>query len=135
MDQSENYEAMESENQSEKNGTHIVQDFSESLFAVMGEYGNSVSIYSSESLIVKHQIQIGTVVRSFQFNKKGREFIVVTKDQRIRFYSLTRYEGTYIRELCTVHRGAVRTTDISKNGGFMLTGGEDNLLKIWDYDA
>jgi hypothetical protein len=21
------------------------------------------------------------------------------------------------------------------NGGFMLTGGEDNLIKIWDYEA
>jgi len=34
-----------------------------------------------------------------------------------------------------VHRGSVRSTDLSNNGGFMLTGGEDNLIKIWDYEA
>ena len=74
-------------------------------------------------------------MKSFQFNKRGNEIIVVTKDQRIRFYSLSRFEGVFIKELTTVHREAIRTTDLSNNGGFMLTGGEDNLIKIWDYDA
>lgn len=60
---------------------------------------------------------------------------MVTKDQRIRVYSLARFEGIYLRELNTVHSGAVTTTDLSENGGFMLTGGQDNLIKIWDYDA
>jgi len=101
----------------------------------MGEYGNSVMIYSSDSVVLKHHIQVGIVVKSFQFNKNGREIIVVTKDQRIRFYSFTRFEGNYLKELSTVHRGAVQSTDLSNNGGFMLTGGEDNLIKIWDYDA
>ena len=59
----------------------------------------------------------------------------MTKDQRVRVYSLATFEGAYLRELCTVHKGAVTCTDLSTNGGFMLTGGEDNLLKIWDYDA
>ena len=59
----------------------------------------------------------------------------MTNDHRVRFYSLSRYEGVYTKELCTVHRGAVRSTDLSNNGGFMLTGGNDNLLKIWDFEA
>ena len=41
----------------------------------------------------------------------------------------------HLRDLNTVHRGACKTTDLSKNGGYMLTGGEDNLIKMWDYDA
>ena len=75
------------------------------------------------------------MVRSFKFTKNNRELIVVTKDQRIRFYSLATFEGAYLRELHTVHKGAVTCTDLSHNGGFMLTGGQDNLLKLWDYDA
>ena len=71
------------------------QNYYESLFAVMGEYGNSIMIYSSDSVILRHQIQVGTVVRSFQFSSNGRELIVVTKDQRIRFYNLSRFEGVY----------------------------------------
>ena len=109
--------------------------FMDSLFGIMGEYGNNIMIYSSDSIILKHQINVGQVVRSFQFTKNNRELIVVTKDQRIRFYSLATFEGAYIREVHTVHKGACTSTDLSHNGGYMLTGGQDNLLKIWDYDA
>mmetsp|Transcript_15803 Transcript_15803/g.21395 ORF Transcript_15803/g.21395 Transcript_15803/m.21395 type:complete len:96 (-) Transcript_15803:3026-3313(-) len=52
----------------------------ESLFGIMGEYGNNLMIYSSESIILKHQINVGTIIRSFQFTKSNREVIVVTKD-------------------------------------------------------
>ena len=92
-------------------------------------------IYSSESVVLKHQINVGQIVRSFQFTRNNRELIVVTKDQRIRVYSLANFDGVYIRELHTVHKGAVTCTDLSNNGGFMLTGGQDNLLKLWDYEA
>ena len=52
----------------------------ESLFGIMGEYGNNIMIYSSDSIILKHQISVGHIVRSFQFTKNNRELIVVTKD-------------------------------------------------------
>lgn len=63
-----------------------VHSYYESLFAVMGECGNNVMIYSSDSIVLRHHIHVGAVVKSFQFSKRGNEFIVVTKDQRIRFY-------------------------------------------------
>ena len=124
---------MESERESQEPREEVTVN--ESLFAIMGEYGNNLMIYSSDSIILKHQISVGAIIRSFQFSKSSREVIIVTKDQRIRIYSLARFEGLYLRELTTVHRGACRTTDLSNNGGYMLTGGEDNLLKMWDYDA
>ena len=37
----------------------------DSLFAVMGEYGNNLMIYSAESIVLKHQIQVGHIIRSF----------------------------------------------------------------------
>ncbi len=40
-----------------------------------------------------------------------------------------------MRQIETVHRGAINSIDLSSNGGFLLTGGEDNLIKVWDYDA
>ena len=124
---------MESERESQEPREEVTVN--ESMFAIMGEYGNNLMIYSSDSIILKHQIQVGAIIRSFQFSKNAREVIVVTKDQRVRVYSLARFEGLYLRELTTVHRGACTTTDLSNNGGYMLTGGEDNLIKMWDYDA
>ena len=31
----------------------------ESLFGIMGEYGNNIMIYSSDSCVLKHQINVG----------------------------------------------------------------------------
>ena len=101
----------------------------------MGEYGNNLMVYDTDSIILKNQIQAGFILKSFQFAQNSSEVILVTADQRIRFYSLARFEGIFLRELTTVHRGSINTTDLSLNGGFMLTGGSDNLIKIWDYDA
>lgn len=101
----------------------------------MGEYGNNLMIYDTESIILKHQIQAGYVLRSFEFNKNATEVVLVTDDLRIRFHSLVKFEGVFLRELQTVHRGSINSIDLSLNGGFMLTGGEDNLIKIWDYEA
>jgi hypothetical protein len=69
-----------SEHFSDEVGNQEVQNYYESLFAVVGECGNNVMIYSSESVILRHQIAVGTVVKSFQFNKRGNEIIIVTKD-------------------------------------------------------
>jgi WD40 repeat protein len=49
--------------------------------------------------------------------------------------SLSKFEGVFLREISTVHRGNVLSHSISNNSGYMLTGGEDNMLKVWDYEA
>ena len=40
-----------------------------------------------------------------------------------------------MREVANCHRGSITGLDVSKNSGYMLTGGEDNMVKIWDYEA
>jgi WD40 repeat protein len=75
------------------------------------------------------------VLRSFEFSKNAAEVILVTDDLKIKFYSLSKFEGVYLREVATVHRGSINSVDLSLNGGFMLSGGDDNLIKVWDYEA
>jgi len=113
----------------------LAPDSAESLFGVMGDYGNNVNVYSSQDFLLRHRIQANTSVQSFEFNKNGTELIFVLADQRIRFHSLTKFEGVLLRELANVHRGSVKSVDMSLNGGFMATGGDDTLIKIWDYEA
>ena len=59
----------------------------------------------------------------------------MTNDCRMRFYSLARYEGILLREISAVHRGSITSLSISNNSGYFLTGGEDSMLKVWDYEA
>ena len=61
--------------------------------------------------------------------------MLVTEDLRLRFYSLSKFEGVFLKELATVHRGGINSLDLSSNGGYFLTGGQDNLIKVWDTDA
>jgi WD40 repeat protein len=75
------------------------------------------------------------LLRQFEFANNNREIAMVTTDCRIRFYSLAKYEGILLREISTVHRGNIVSMDISNNSGYMLTGGEDNMIKVWDYEA
>lgn len=70
---------MESDKESAANEAEEIL-VNESLFGIMGEYGNNLMIYSSDSIILKHQIAVGSIIRSFQFTKNNREVIIVTKD-------------------------------------------------------
>lgn len=111
---------------------HSIEDEFESLFGLMGEHGNNVMIYDTESFVLRNQIQAGHFVKIFQFTS-STEIIIATMDQKIKFYSLKEFGGVFQREISTVHRGSITTTSISENKQYLLTGGEDNLLKIWDY--
>jgi WD40 repeat protein len=101
----------------------------------MGDYGNNVNIYDSHSFIVSHQIHAAQQLKQFTFANNNRELLVMTSDCRLRFYSLARYEGLLLRELQSVHRGSITALSVSQNGGYFLTGGEDSMLKAWDYEA
>ena len=62
--------------------------------------------------------------------------MLVTNDCKIRIYSLSKFEGIFLREISSVHRGNIVALNISSNNGYMLTGGDgDNMIKLWDYEA
>jgi len=110
-------------------------DDSRQRFGVMGEYGNNVIVYDTESFLIHHQVMVNNIVKSFKFANNNNDLLVVTKDCKIRFYGLVRYEGVFLREIANCHRGSINSIDVSCNSGYMLTAGEDSMVKIWDYDA
>jgi WD40 repeat protein len=59
----------------------------------------------------------------------------MTTDCRLRVYSLAKYEGIFLREIATVHRGNITSMSISNNSGYFISGGEDCMIKVWDYEA
>ena len=106
------------------------------LFAVMGENGNSINIFDGSTFNIKHAINSqGHLVRMFEFGNANRDLVVATTDCKIRTYSLVRYQGILMREIGTVHRGSITSMSISNNSGYFLTGGEDHMIKVWDYEA
>lgn len=104
-------------------------------FAVMGDYGNTINIYDTKKFEIRHQIQGKHILRMFKFANQNRDLVAVTVDTRIRVYSLAKYEGIFLREISTVHRGNITSMSFSNNSLYMITGGEDCMIKIWDYEA
>lgn len=49
--------------------------------------------------------------------------MVVTKDCKIRFYCLMKYEGLFLREIASCHRGAIRSLDVTTNSAYLLSAG------------
>lgn len=101
----------------------------------MGEYGNNVNIFESSSFFIKHQIQVNQILKQFQFANNNRDLVVFTTECKVRVYSLAKYEGILLREISTVHRDNITSLSISQNSGYMITGGEDCMVKVWDYEA
>ena len=101
----------------------------------MGEYGNTVNLYDTHSFFLHNSLQVGTTARSFVFACANRNLVVMTTDCRLRYYALSKYEGQLLRELTTVHRGSITCMDVSSNAGYLATGGEDQMIKLWDYEA
>lgn len=52
----------------------------EALFGLVGDHGNTLMIYDTESINLRHKISVGAVIRSFKFTENLREVIVITKD-------------------------------------------------------
>jgi len=74
-------------------------------------------------------------VKSFKFANNNKDLLVVTKDCKVRFYSLAKFEGVFLREVQNCHRGNIASIDTTFNSGYMISGGEDSIIKIWDYEA
>lgn len=53
----------------------------------------------------------------------------------MRVYSLAKFEGIFLREINTVHRDNITSLSVANNSGYMLTGGDDRMIKVWDYEA
>lgn len=109
--------------------------FNDQKFGLMGESGNNINIYDTEGFVIQNQVIINHIVTQFRFANMNQELVVVTKDCRIRFYSLIKFEGIFLREVQHCHRGSISSISISNNSGYFLTGGKDNLVKVWDYEA
>lgn len=73
-----------------------------------------------------------TLFRSIVYHPDESQLLTTGSDHKIAYWDT--FDGQAIRVLEGSEDGALTTLTISKSGSHYLSGGEERLIKLWDYD-
>ncbi|XP_041723287.2 cilia- and flagella-associated protein 52 [Coregonus clupeaformis] len=81
---------------------------------------------------VRNQMVLAnTLFRSVCYHPEEYQIITSGTDRKIGYWEV--YDGSAIRELEGSLSGAINGMDISQDGQHFVTGGDEKLVKVWDY--
>ncbi|XP_070684474.1 cilia- and flagella-associated protein 52 [Pempheris klunzingeri] len=72
-----------------------------------------------------------TLFRTVCYHPEEYQIITSGTDRKVTYWEV--YDGSAIRELEGSQSGAINGMDISQDGKYFVTGGDDKLVKVWDY--
>ena len=118
--------------------TDISLSIEQNHFSTIGPESKYVLTWNSLSFDMKNNINLNiNSNKDINFAKlicliNNNLLGVGLTDCSIRFYTLGKYEGIFIKEIKDVHRQGINKFFCSKNYSYFLTCGEEGLIKIWD---
>ncbi len=68
----------------------------------------------------------------YKFTNSCREMFIGTSNCHLRKHSIQ--TGKLLKELPNVHRNSFNSFDFTSNSKFIVTVGDDCLVKVWDYE-
>ncbi|XP_078426734.1 cilia- and flagella-associated protein 52 [Cetorhinus maximus] len=77
-------------------------------------------------------ILANTLFKCVCYHPEEYQILTSGKDRKIGYWEV--YDGSVIRELDGSLSGSVNGMDITANGDYYVTGGEDKLIKFWGYN-
>ncbi|XP_018617658.2 cilia- and flagella-associated protein 52 isoform X1 [Scleropages formosus] len=81
---------------------------------------------------VRNQMVLAnTLFRTVCYHPEEYQIITSGTDRKIGYWEV--YDGSAIRELEGSLSGAINGMDISHDGNYFVTGGDDKLMKVWGY--
>ena len=109
----------------------------QNYFAINGAESKYIPIRNSETLDLKNTVKI---LKNKLDKTLAKKLCLVNKnllgvgmdDCSIRFYSLGKYEGIFIKEIKDVHIKEIKKFICSKNFNYFITCGEEGIIKVWD---
>ncbi|XP_040002549.1 cilia- and flagella-associated protein 52 isoform X1 [Xiphias gladius] len=72
-----------------------------------------------------------TLFRTVCYHPEEYQIITSATDRKVTYWDV--YDGSAIRELEGSQSGAINGMHISQDGKHFVTGGDDKLVKVWDY--
>eukprot|EP00817_Percolomonadidae_sp_ATCC50343_P003591 CAMPEP_0117420370 /NCGR_PEP_ID=MMETSP0758-20121206/1713_1 /TAXON_ID=63605 /ORGANISM="Percolomonas cosmopolitus, Strain AE-1 (ATCC 50343)" /LENGTH=715 /DNA_ID=CAMNT_0005201929 /DNA_START=804 /DNA_END=2948 /DNA_ORIENTATION=- len=102
--------------------------------ASAGPAGNMVHIYTVDTFeeVYTFETHSSDLFVNIEFSADNKEIVAITSDYRL--IRLRLADGSIVAERETIHRGLATTLNVSSNGQYLLTSGQDRILKIWAYN-
>ncbi|XP_066836432.1 cilia- and flagella-associated protein 52 isoform X2 [Anser cygnoides] len=82
--------------------------------------------------IRKQMILANTLFKCVCYHPEEYQLITSGTDRRIAYWEV--FDGSAIRDLEGSLSGSINGMDITSDGAYFVTGGDDHLVKMWDYN-
>lgn len=92
----------------------------------------STIIWDLETNTRSQIVLANTLFRCVCFGANGTVILTSGSDSKIGYWDV--YDGSLLRELEGSAKSAINTMDIASDGKSYVTGGEDRLLKLWNFE-
>jgi len=89
-------------------------------------------IWDLEKRVRSQIVFANTLFKCVCYNADETQIITSGTDRKMAYWEA--FDGSQIRELEGAKTGSVNAMDISTDGQFIVTGGDDKLLKVWTYN-
>lgn len=99
---------------------------------VTSSIDGSCIIWDLIKLRRRQMIRVNTLFKYVCFSSDENQVITTGTDRKIGYWDT--YDASILREVDGSLNGSVNCMDISTNGKFFVSGGDDKLIKLWSYD-
>jgi WD40 repeat protein len=77
-------------------------------------------------------IRVNTLFKYVCYHPMEHQVLTTGTDRKVGYWET--FDGSMIRELEGSLSGSVNALDISSDGTYFVSGGDDKLIKVWMYD-
>ncbi|CAL9700418.1 unnamed protein product [Knipowitschia caucasica] len=88
-------------------------------------------IWDLERFVSLQTVIANTFFQAVSYHPEEYQILTSGTDRKITYWNV--YDGSPIREMEGSHSGAINGVHITQDGKYFVTGGDEKLVKIWDY--
>ena len=72
-----------------------------------------------------------TMFRAVCYGLNECQIITCGTDRKVSYWEV--FDGSQVREIDGSKSSSINTLDVSQDGGYFVTGGDDRVIKVWKY--
>ncbi|XP_069692192.1 cilia- and flagella-associated protein 52 isoform X2 [Periplaneta americana] len=126
------YQKLQGILQEHKGPVSCIRIASSNTEAVSASSDGTCVIWDIVRMTRKHSLFANTQFMGVCYHPSGVQVVTTGTDRKIGYWEV--YDGTLIREMEGSTSSGLNAIDMTRDGSYMLTGGNDQYVKIWDYN-